>query len=65
MDMELIRRMATRATEECRHEIGAIEEGLSPCFKTSPGRKLSKRRCGELRAVLDRLEQEEKAALQR
>ena len=63
MDMNLVRRMAAKATQQCKDDIKQIEEGLSPCFKTNPGRKLNKERCRELRELLDQLEEEEKVAL--
>ncbi len=62
IDMKLVHHMAAKATQQCKDEIKQIEEGLSPCFKMNPGRKLSKERCRELREILDRLEEEEKAA---
>jgi len=65
MDMKLVSRMAAKATQQCKDDIEQIEEGLSPCFKTNPGRKLSKERCRELRKLLDRLEEEEQVAFQR
>jgi hypothetical protein len=62
MDVEFVRGKAAKASDKCRSEIDKIEEGLSPCFKTNPGRKLSAARCAELGSILDTIEETETAA---
>ena len=61
-EVELIDRLCAKATERCRAEFKQIEQEISPCFQTNPGRKLTKERCGELMHMLDELEVEERSA---
>ena len=58
MDVAFVRKMSAKTTAQCRKEHKAIEQGLSPCFRMNPGRKLDQARCDELRAVLDHLEEQ-------
>ena len=63
--IELVRRLAAEATQQCIREFEKIQQGLPPCFRINPGRRLTKKRCGELLKIIEWEEERRKHVLDR
>jgi len=62
MDAETASRLAARTTGRCRKEFPAIEQRLSPCFRTNPGADLDDHERRRLLEIVEWVEARQRLA---
>ena len=55
METDLIRQVAAEATAQCKRDFKDIEQGLSLCFQTNPGRRIPSAERKRLVDILNRV----------